>query len=86
MKRWMLAGLAAVVVAAAGVTLVAVPGGGEWTTDSEEALAAFEAYIDARMKLYAEDERKFIDQAVELDPDFVRARLVMALAAEPGES
>jgi tetratricopeptide (TPR) repeat protein len=75
MKRWMWAGLAAVVVAAAGVTLVAVPEGQEWTTDSPEALEAFQAGVDAGMKLYFEDEARLIQKAVDLDPDFVIANL-----------
>jgi tetratricopeptide (TPR) repeat protein len=67
--------LAAVVVIGAGVSLVAVPGGQEWTTSSPEALAAFEAAMDAEMKLYYEDVQRHIARAVELDPDFVFAKL-----------
>lgn len=76
MKRWMWLALAAVVVIGAGVTLVAVPSGQEWTTSSPEALAAFEAAMDARMKLYYDDANEHIARAVELDPDFVIAKLM----------
>jgi tetratricopeptide (TPR) repeat protein len=67
--------LAAVIVIGAGVTLVAVPADQEWTTSSPEALAEFEAAMDARFKLYGEDEMRHLERAVELDPDFVLARL-----------
>jgi len=67
--------LAAVVVIAAGVTLVALPKGQEWTTSSPEALAELEAAMDAQMKLYAEDAKNSFNRALELDPDFVIANL-----------
>ncbi len=75
MRRWMWAALVAVLVAAAGVTLVALPRGQQWTTDSPEALAAFEAGMDARMKLYYQAGARHIERALELDPDFVVANL-----------
>lgn len=75
MKRWIWMTLAAVVVVGAGVTLVAVPAEQEWTTSSPEALAEFEAAMDARFKLYKEDEMRHLERAAELDPDFVLARL-----------
>jgi len=75
MKRWIWMTLAAVVVVGAGVTLVAVPAEREWTTSSPEALAAFEAAMDARFKFYGEEEMRHLQRAVELDPDFVLARL-----------
>jgi tetratricopeptide (TPR) repeat protein len=78
MKRWIWLALAAVIVVGAGVTLVALPGGQEWTTDSPEALAAFEAGMDAEMKLYWDDAREHFARAAELDPDFVMAKLMCA--------
>ncbi|MBD3872022.1 MAG: hypothetical protein IFK91_03740, partial [Acidobacteria bacterium] len=54
MKHWMWLALAAVVVVGAGLTLVALPKGQEWTTSSPEALAELEAAMDAEMKLYSE--------------------------------
>jgi tetratricopeptide (TPR) repeat protein len=75
MKRWMWGALVVAVVAAIGVTLVALPKGQEWTTDSPEALEAFQAGVDARMKLYYADGNRHIERAVELDPDFVIANL-----------
>jgi len=47
----------------------------KWTTSSPEALAAFEQGLDARMSLYIEDAASFYSKAVELDPDFVAAKL-----------
>jgi tetratricopeptide (TPR) repeat protein len=76
MKRWMWLALAAVVVVGAGVTLVAVPAEQEWTTDSPEALAEFEAGMAAQMKLYWDDASKHFARAAELDPDFVMAKLM----------
>jgi Flp pilus assembly protein TadD len=67
--------LAAVVVAAAGVTLATLPKEQEWTTVSPEALAEFQAGIDAQMKLYESDAARHFERAVELDPDFVLANL-----------
>jgi tetratricopeptide (TPR) repeat protein len=75
MKRWMWLTLAAVVVAAAGVTLVALPTGDEWTTVSPEALAEFQAGVDAQKKIYKDDAARHFERALELDPDFVIANL-----------
>jgi tetratricopeptide (TPR) repeat protein len=67
--------LVAIVVIGAGMTLVAVPAEQEWTTSSPEALAEFEAAMDARFKFYWEEEMRHLERAVELDPNFVLARL-----------
>jgi len=48
MKRWMWMSLAAVVVAAAALTLIALPKAPDWTSTSPEAIAAFQAGMDAR--------------------------------------
>jgi len=75
MKRWIWLALAAVVVIGAGVSLVALPAEQEWTTSSPEALVEFEKAMDARFKLYKEDETRHLERAAELDSDFVLARL-----------
>ena len=74
MRRWIWIALAAVFVVVAGVTLVAVPRGPEWTTSSPEALAEFEAGDDAQRKVYFTEAREHFKRAYELDPDFVIAK------------
>ncbi len=74
-KAWL--GLAAVIVVVVGVALVVLPTGAEWTTSSPEALAEFNAAIDAMMKVYRDDVRGHLEKAVELDPDFVIAKLFL---------
>jgi Flp pilus assembly protein TadD len=76
MKRWMWMSLAAVVVAAAALTLIALPKAPDWTSTSPEAVAAFQAGMDAQMKVYYEDSKRNFQRAVELDPDFVIANLM----------
>jgi Flp pilus assembly protein TadD len=83
--------LASVVVVGAGVTLVALPGGQEWTTTSPEAAAEFQAGWDAALKLYHDEARERWNRAAELDPDFVIAKLfrvdsVMHEDKEKGEA
>jgi tetratricopeptide (TPR) repeat protein len=70
-----LAGLVAVV---ATISLVALPRGPEWTSDSPEALAEFDAYLEAEDKLYRSEARLHLERSVELDPDFVIAKLWLA--------
>jgi len=75
-KIWL--GLAVVVVGAAAVSLIALPRGAEWTTDSPEALAEFTAAVDAQMKLYHNEVQAHLEKALELDPNFVIAKLYLA--------
>ena len=75
-KTWL--GLSAAVVAAVALSLIALPKGAEWTTDSPEALAEFTAAVDAQMKLYHNDVQAHLEKALELDPDFVIAKLYLA--------
>ncbi|MEM7049764.1 MAG: tetratricopeptide repeat protein [Acidobacteriota bacterium] len=46
-----------------------------WSTVSEEAMAAFEAGLQAQMKLYTAESNEHFRRAVEIDPDFVGAKL-----------
>ena len=75
MKRWMWLTVAAVVVVTAAVTLVALPKAPDWTSTSPEAVAEFQAGIDAAMKVYYDDAHNHYQRAFELDPDFVVANL-----------
>ena len=49
--------------------------GHEWTTDSPQALDEFELGLEASMKLYQKDAEAHFRKAVELDPEFVAAKL-----------
>jgi len=75
MKRGVWLAIAALVVVAAGVTLVALPRGPEWTTSSPEALKEFEAAMEAEQKLYSGEAAEHFAKAYELDPDFLMAKL-----------
>lgn len=75
MKRWMWLTVAAMAVGAAAVTLVALPKAPDWTSDSPEAVAEFQAGYDASMKVYYDDAQRHYKRALELDPDFVMANL-----------
>lgn len=70
-----LAGAAAIV---AGAGLLALPGSEEWTTSSPEAMAEFAAAMEASQKLYYQEARSHLEKALELDPDFVVAKVKMA--------
>ncbi|MFV2071430.1 MAG: tetratricopeptide repeat protein [Thermoanaerobaculales bacterium] len=76
MRRGAWLAIAALVVVAAGVTLLALPKGPEWTTSSPEALEEFQAAMEAQMKLYFWEAEKHFRRAYELDPDFLMAKLM----------
>lgn len=74
-KRYLWLAIAAFALVVVGVTLVAVPTPSEWTTSSPEALAEFEAGDAARKKIYFEEAQEHFERALELDPDFLIAKL-----------
>lgn len=78
MVKNMVLGTAIVGVVVLGVSLVALPGGAEWTTSSPDALAEFEAAVNAQMKLYPAEAAAHLERALELDPDFVIVKLYLA--------
>jgi tetratricopeptide (TPR) repeat protein len=49
--------------------------GPQWTTDSSQALEEFELGLEASMKLYHADAENHFRKAIELDPEFVAAKL-----------
>jgi tetratricopeptide (TPR) repeat protein len=49
-----------------------------WTTDSPEALDAFERCLEASMKIYTAEADHFCAEALEKDPDFVMPKLQRA--------
>jgi len=50
-----------------------------WTTDSPEALEAFERCLEAAMKIYIAEASQHCAEALEKDPDFVMAKLERAV-------
>ncbi len=78
MTRKSLLVLIAVVAVVAGAGILALPQSSEWTTDSSEALTEFEAAMEASQKLYHQEARSHLERALELDPDFVAAKVRMA--------
>ena len=77
MKRWLWLGLVAVAVVAAAISIIALPKGPDWTTSSPEALAEFELALQSKMKLYHVDMVSHLEKALELDPNFVMAQLLL---------
>jgi tetratricopeptide (TPR) repeat protein len=76
-------GVATVVVA---VGRVAVPDKTKWTTSSKIAGLEFERATDARLKLYRKDAVSSLEHALELDPEFVVAKLQLAELLRPEET
>lgn len=74
--------LVAVAALAAWAALRSTRTAPEWTTGSPAALAAFEEGLAAERKLYHAEAREHFARAVELDPGFVSAR-VMLLRTTP---
>ncbi len=72
-KVWIL--LILIVLALGVMLLMAQKVRSEWTTSSREALEEYERGHAARMKLYPADAREHFARAVELDSDFVAAKL-----------
>jgi len=68
--------LLVIVVLIAGAAYLLFQRPPAWTTDSPEALAEFQRGLEARMKMYGGEAEAHFTQALELDPDFVAARLV----------
>ncbi len=72
-KTWIV--LALLLAVAGGVMLMARRTGSDWTTDSPAALAEFERGLDAQMKYYGGDASDSYRKALEIDPEFVAAKL-----------
>jgi len=75
-KRIWLAIVGLAVVAGA-ISIIALPKGPEWTTSSPEALAEFELAMEAAKKLYHDDAVRHLKRAIELDPNFVSAKVML---------
>ena len=70
--------IAVTVIVVAGAGILVLPQSSEWTTDSDEALSEFQAAMEASQKLYHQEARVHLERALELDPDFVVAKVTMA--------
>lgn len=77
MRRWLWLGLAGVAAATVALSLLALPKGPEWTSSSPEAVKELEAGFDAQMKLYNDEAARHFQRALELDPDFVMAKMAL---------
>lgn len=78
-KVWILVVLGAVVLGA--MLLMARGGPGEWTTDSPQALAALEKGLESQMKMYNAEAITYYETALQLDADFVAAKLALMRVA-----
>ena len=70
MKKIWLA-LIVAIAAAVAASLIALPKSSQWTTDSPEALAAFEAAMNAKMKIYYPEAQRHLG---DLERDVVGAQ------------
>jgi tetratricopeptide (TPR) repeat protein len=75
--RKLLIGLLLLLLAAGGMMLLARRTEPGWSTDSAEARAALERGLAAQMKFYGFDARAGYQEALELDPDFVAAKVML---------
>ena len=67
--------LCLLVLVSVGMTSVSCSSRDSWTSSSEEAIREFESGLESRMKLYAGEANEHFERALELDPDFVVAKL-----------
>ena len=75
MRNLLIAALFILLIAGAAMLLLSRQP--EWSTDSSEALAEFERGLDARMKMYNDEAGAHFARALDLDPDFVAAKLIL---------
>jgi len=79
MKRALPFLLVVVGLAVVGLGYIAFSGGPEWTAASPEAVAEYNAFNDARARVYMSEAAAHLERALELDPEFVMAKMEMAL-------
>jgi len=77
MNRYLGWGLVALVAAGVAASLLALPEPPDWTTTSEAALDEFLEGLADQQRLYYADAAAHFERAVELDPDFVAAKLFL---------
>jgi len=76
-----IAGLAVPLLGAA-VAVVALRPQRQWTSDSADAIAEVTRGLQAEMKLYKNEAAAHYERALELDPSFVAAKLMLAGAMQ----
>lgn len=77
--------LCLLVLAGIGMTSVSCSPKQEWTSGSEDAICEFESGLDSAMKLYGKEAHEHFGKALELDPDFVAAKLHLVRYVESKE-
>jgi tetratricopeptide (TPR) repeat protein len=73
------------VLVGAGLSSVSCSSREVWTSSSEEAIREFESGLESRMKLYGREAKEHFERALELDPDFVVAKLQLVRYVESGD-
>jgi len=68
-----------------GMTSVSCSPRASWTSSSEEAVREFESGLESRMKLYGKEANEHFEKALEMDPDFVLAKLQLVRYVESKE-
>ncbi len=84
MRRFWIVAIA-VLLLGAGLGLLAGRGRRGWTTSSPEALRELKLGLEASMKYYSRDAYEHCARALELDPDFVAAKLAVLMRTGEGE-
>ena len=77
MKRIWIVVVALIGVLAGGIFLGSRLNRSSWTTDSNAARQEFEKGLAAEMRYYGADARVHFERAIELDPDFLIAKLAV---------
>jgi len=81
MKRLVILVLSVLVLVGVGMALMARKSEPEWTTSSEQARGEFERGLDSLMKFYYKEAMGHFEQALELDPSFAAAKVLLLYTA-----
>jgi tetratricopeptide (TPR) repeat protein len=77
MKKVLLIALTILVLIGVGMALMARRSEPEWTTTSEQARGEFESGLDSLMKFYYHEAMAHFEQALEIDPGFAAAKVLL---------
>jgi len=77
-RRYIWIAVVGALAAVVAISLLALPRRMEWSTRSGAALEEFERASEARSKLYRVEALHHLERAVELDPEFLYAKLLLA--------